>query len=103
MWTNRLRYSGLGLLLVGLVVGLLVAWRVNHVLFGSIVGSIAFIALSLALLAVARDGWHQTSPDSLSLTRLQAGVRQGCDRDGSRPAPGLFADDSGLRLPADSR
>ena len=66
MWTTRLRYSGLGLLLAGAVAGLLVAWRVNHVLFGSIVGSIAFIALSVALLAVARDGWRQTSPDSLT-------------------------------------
>src|ERR1700761_6495475 len=66
MWTTRLRYSGLGLLLAGSVVGLLVAWRVNHVLFGTIVGSIAFIALSVALLMVARDGWRQTSPDNLS-------------------------------------
>ena len=74
MWTTRLRYSGLGILLVGVVVALLVAWRVNHVLFGSIVGSIAFIALSVALLAVARDGWHQTSPDSLSSRGFRPGV-----------------------------
>ena len=95
MWTNRLRYSGLGLLLVGLVVGLLVAWRVNHVLFGSIVGSIAFIALSLALLAVARDGWHQTSPDSLS----SRGFRPGSVRGVTVMDPGLRRDYSPM-IPA---
>jgi probable Rubsico expression protein CbbX len=66
MRTTRLRYLGLALLTLGVTVALLVAWRVNHVLFGTIAGSIAFIALSVALLMVARDGWRQTSPDNLS-------------------------------------
>jgi probable Rubsico expression protein CbbX len=95
MWTTRLRYSGLGILLVGVVVALLVAWRVNHVLFGSIVGSIAFIALSLALLAVARDGWHQTSPDSLS----SRGFRPGSVRGVTVMDPGLRRDYSPM-IPA---
>jgi probable Rubsico expression protein CbbX len=66
MRTTRLRYFGLALLTLGVTVALLVAWRVNHVLFGTIVGSIAFIALSVTLLMVARDGWRQTSPNNLS-------------------------------------
>jgi probable Rubsico expression protein CbbX len=66
MRTTRLRYFGLALLTLGVTFALLVAWRVNHVLFGTIAGSIAFIALSVALLMVARDGWRQTSPDNLS-------------------------------------
>jgi probable Rubsico expression protein CbbX len=74
MWTTRLRYSVLGLLLAGAVVALLLTWRVNHLLFGSIAGSIAFIALSVGLLMVARDGWHQTSPDSLNSRGFRPGV-----------------------------
>src|ERR1700722_1121443 len=61
MWTTRLRYSGLGILLAGLAVGLLAAWRVSYALFGVIVG---FIALSVAVVALVRDGWHQTSRDN---------------------------------------
>ena len=95
MWTTRLRYSGLGLLLVGVVVALLVTWRVNHVLFGSIAGSIAFIVLSVALLAVARDGWHQTSPDSLS----SRGFRPGSVRGVTVMDPGLRRDYSPM-IPA---
>ena len=63
MWTTRLRYSGLGILLAGLAVGLLVAWRVSYVLLGIIGG---FIALSVAVVALVRDGWHQTSRDNLT-------------------------------------
>src|ERR1700733_9724190 len=88
MWTTKLRYYGLGILLAGVVVALLVAWRVNHVLFGSIVGSVALIALSLALLAVARDGWRQTSPDSLS----SRGFRPGSIRGVTVIDPGLRRD-----------
>ena len=55
MWTTRLRYSGLGVLLVGVTVSLLIAWRLNHVLFGIAVG---FICLVVTILLVARDGWR---------------------------------------------
>jgi len=63
MWTTRLRYSGLGLLLVGLAVALLAAWRLSPVVFGT---SIGFVLLVVAILALARDGWNQTSPQSLT-------------------------------------
>ena len=60
--------------LVVAVVALLLAWRVNHELFGIILGSIAFIVLSVALLMVARDGWHQTSPESLNSRGFRPGA-----------------------------
>jgi probable Rubsico expression protein CbbX len=63
MWTTRLRYSGLGLLLVGLAVGLVEAWRLSPVLFGIVIGS---VLLAVAILALARDGWSQTSPRNLT-------------------------------------
>jgi probable Rubsico expression protein CbbX len=63
MWTTRLRYSGLGVLLLGVTVALLIVWRLNHVLFGIGVG---LICLVVAVLAVARDGWRQTSPENLT-------------------------------------
>jgi probable Rubsico expression protein CbbX len=99
MWTTRLRYYGLGLLLAGVVVALLAAWRMSHVLFGSIIGSIAFIALSLGLLAIARDGWHQTSPDSLS----SRGFRPGSVRGVTVMDPGLRRDYSPMIPAAVSR
>src|ERR1700739_1894102 len=63
MWTTRLRYPGLALLVLAVTVGLVITWRVSHVLFGIVVG---FIFLCVAVLAVARDGWRQTSPDNLT-------------------------------------
>jgi len=63
MWTTRLRYSGLGILILCVAVALVVAWRLNHVLFGIGLG---FIALCVTVLVVARDGWRQTSPQNLT-------------------------------------
>jgi probable Rubsico expression protein CbbX len=63
MWTTRLRYSGLGVLLVGVTVSLLIVWRLSHVLFGIVVG---LICLVVTVLLVARDGWRQTSPENLT-------------------------------------
>jgi probable Rubsico expression protein CbbX len=48
---------------VGLAVALLAAWRLSPVVFGT---SIGFILLVAAILALARDGWSQTSPQSLT-------------------------------------
>src|ERR1700753_1698928 len=62
MRTTRLRYFGLGLLLPAVAVALLMTWRLSHVLFGIVIG---FICLVVMVLALARDGWRQTSPDSL--------------------------------------
>src|ERR1700761_2401003 len=63
MRTTRLRYFGLGLLLLAVAVALLMTWRLSHVLFGIVIG---FICLVVMVLALARDGWRQTSPDSLT-------------------------------------
>jgi probable Rubsico expression protein CbbX len=63
MRTTRTRYSALGILALGVAVGLVLAWRVNHILFGIILG---LIALCGTVLVVARDGWRQTSPQNLS-------------------------------------
>jgi probable Rubsico expression protein CbbX len=63
MRTTRTRYSVLGILSLGVAVGLALAWRVNHILFGIVLG---LIALSATVLVVARDGWRQTSPQNLN-------------------------------------
>jgi len=81
MWATRLRYTGLGILLLGITVGLLLAWRTSPVLFGIIVG---FIVLVVTTLFLVRDGWRQTSPESLAAR-------------GFRPDSGLNAMDPGLR------
>jgi probable Rubsico expression protein CbbX len=81
MWAARLRYSGLGILLLGVTGALLMAWRLSHVLFAIVVG---FVVLVVTVLLVARDGWRQTSPESLSSR-------------GFRPDPGLNVMDPGLR------
>jgi probable Rubsico expression protein CbbX len=48
---------------LGVSVGLALAWRANHILFGIVLG---FIALCVTVLLVARDGWRQTSPQNLN-------------------------------------
>jgi hypothetical protein len=48
---------------VGLAVALVEAWRLSPALFGIIIG---FILLAVAILALARDGWSQTSPHNLA-------------------------------------
>jgi len=64
MRTARLRYSGLGILLLGVTVALLMAWlRLSHALF-TIVACLVVVVLTVLL--VARDGWRQTSPESLT-------------------------------------
>jgi probable Rubsico expression protein CbbX len=71
MWTGK-RYSRLGLLL-GVIAALLLAWlRLNHAVFTTIVGAIAFL---LFLFAIARDGWRQTNPSSLAARGLYPGDR----------------------------
>jgi probable Rubsico expression protein CbbX len=81
MWTARLRYSGLGILLLGITVGLLMAWRSSHTLFAVVVGSIVFV---LTVFWLIRDGWRQTSPESLTSR-------------GFRPERDLNVMDPGLR------
>ncbi len=76
MWAARLRHSGLGILLLGVTVALLLAWRSSHVLFAIFVG---FILLVLTVLLVARDGWRQTSPESLTSRGIRPDSVRGID------------------------
>jgi probable Rubsico expression protein CbbX len=72
MRTARLRYSGAGILLLGITVALLMAWRWSHTFFAIAVGS---VVLFLPMLFLARDGWRQTSPESFT----SRGIRPGQD------------------------
>jgi probable Rubsico expression protein CbbX len=80
MWTASLRYSGAGILLLGIAVALLMAWQSSHMLFAIVVGSIVVI---LTILLLVRDGWRQTSPEVLT----SRGFRP--DRDPTVMDPGL--------------
>lgn len=63
MWAARLRYSGLGIFLLGIAVGLLMAWRASHLFFGLLTG---VVILVLAGLLAIRDSWRQTTPERLT-------------------------------------
>ena len=80
MWTASLRYSGAGILLLGIAVALLMAWQSSHMLFAIVVGSIVVIS---TILLLVRDGWRQTSPEVLA----SRGFRP--DRDPTVMDPGL--------------
>ena len=73
MWTVRLRYSGLGLLALALVFGLLLAWlRLSHLVFSAIAFTIIFFA---SLSAAGWDTWRQTNPDHLAARGIYADDR----------------------------
>ena len=63
MRAARLRYSGLGIVLLGLAAALLVTWQSSHVLFAVIA---SFILVVLPLFLATRNTWRQTSPASLA-------------------------------------
>jgi probable Rubsico expression protein CbbX len=71
MWRTRLRYSALGILLLSVIAVLLSAWRASPALFAIIAGCIVFYA---GVALVARDGWRQTSPESLNSRGIRPGV-----------------------------
>jgi hypothetical protein len=48
-----MRYSVLGILVLAVAVGLAIEWRVNHILFGIVLG---LIGLCTTVVVVARDG-----------------------------------------------
>ena len=77
-----MRYSVLGILVLAAAVGLAIAWRVNHILFGIALG---FMALCVTVVMVARDGWRQTSPQNLT----SRGFRPDSVRGVSVTDPGL--------------
>ncbi len=81
MWATRLRYSGVGILLLGITVALSMAWQSSHMLFAIVVGSIVAI---LTMLLLVRNAWRQTSPESLTSR-------------GFRPGQALNVMDPGLR------
>jgi probable Rubsico expression protein CbbX len=61
MLTARLRFTGLGILL--LVIGLLLAWlRLSHALFAVVTAGLVVI---LGLIAAGWDTWRQTDQDAL--------------------------------------
>jgi probable Rubsico expression protein CbbX len=70
MWTARLRYSGVGILLLGIAVALVMAWRSSHLLFAMVAGSIVFF---LTVFLLLRDGWRQTSSENLTARGFRPG------------------------------
>ena len=92
MRTARLRYSGLGIFLLGVAVALLMAWRLNHALLEVAAGLIFVI---LTALLIARDTLRQTSPESLT----SRGVTPNSVRRVETMDPGLRRDLAGI-LPA---
>ncbi len=92
MWAARLRYSGLGIFLLGVTAALLVTWRLSHVLFGIVAG---FIVVMLPLLLAARNTWRQTSTESFA----SRGITPDSVRRPDTMDPGLRRDMAGI-LPA---
>jgi probable Rubsico expression protein CbbX len=76
MWRTRLRYSAL-VLLLGLIAALLLAWWFSHGWFTVVAIVAGFIVLSAAIVGLARDGWRQTSPESLSSRGFRPGTVSG--------------------------
>ena len=95
MRSTRLRYSTLGILLLGVIAALLWTWRLSHVWFVSFAIAVGFVVLSVAIVGLARDGWRQTSPESLN----SRGFRPGTVRGIGVMDPGLRRDYSPI-LPA---
>jgi probable Rubsico expression protein CbbX len=63
MWTGKMRYWGLSVLLLALIGASVLAWeQLTRPMFVVVV---AGIFCFLGLLALIRDGWHQTSPENL--------------------------------------
>ena len=77
MWSTRLRYPALGILLLGVIAALLLTWRLSHVLFVSFAIAVGFIVLCVAIVGLARDGWRQTSPENLSSRGFRPGTVSG--------------------------
>jgi probable Rubsico expression protein CbbX len=95
MRNTRLRYPALGILLLGVIAALLLTYRLSHVLFASFAVAVGFVLLSVGIVALARDGWRQTSPENLG----SRGFRPGAVRGMGVMDPGLRRDYSPI-LPA---
>src|ERR1700684_2150439 len=83
MRTARLRHSVLGVLLLAVSAALLMGWLwLSHLWFAIVTG----FAVGLALIALMlRNGWHQTSPESLE----SRGFSPESDWDSNLMDPGL--------------
>jgi probable Rubsico expression protein CbbX len=95
MRSSRLRYSALGVLLLGVIAALLWTWQVSHVWFVWLAVVVGIVVLSVLLVMLTRDGWRQTSPESLN----SRGFRPGTVRGMGVMDPGLRRDYSPI-LPA---
>jgi len=63
MRTNRLRYTGLAIVVLVLIGGLVAAWfQLSLPLFLTLASTVVFF---VALFMAGWDGWHQTTPTSL--------------------------------------
>jgi len=71
MWSIRLRYSALGILLLGVIAALVTAWLVSHVLFGIVTGC---LVLTAVMVVIARDGWRQTRAENLNSRGFRPGT-----------------------------
>jgi probable Rubsico expression protein CbbX len=69
-----MRKSALGVLLLGLVAALVMSWRASPTLFGIIAGC---VVISAGVWAIWRDGWRQTSPESLNSRGFRPGTVKG--------------------------
>jgi len=74
MRNTRLRYPALGILLLGVIAALLLTYRLSHVLFASFAVAVGFVLLSVGIVALARDGWRQTSPENLGSRGFRPGT-----------------------------
>jgi probable Rubsico expression protein CbbX len=96
MLTPRLRYTGLGLLLLVVVGGLLTAWlQLSHMFFTLIA---IILGTIVALFAYFWDGWNQTTSESLT----SRGIYPESVRELSITEPGLRRDWGGL-MPSSAR
>ncbi len=95
MRNTRLRYPALGILVLGVIAALLLTYRLSHVWFVWLAVMVGIVVLSVVLVVLARDGWRQTSPESLN----SRGFRPGTVRGMGVMDPGLRRDYSPI-LPA---
>ena len=70
MRTVRLRYAGLGLLILILIGALTLGWlQLNHAVFATLAGAAFFF---FVMYMVGRDGWRQTTPANLESRGIYA-------------------------------
>jgi len=77
MRSSRLRYPTLGVLLLGVIAALLWTWQVSHVWFVWLAVVVGIVVLSVVLVMLTRDGWRQTSPESLNSRGFRPGTVRG--------------------------